>query len=206
MQQFAERGFRDATLEDIAEQAGVTRGALLKHFGSKEELFFEAHKEAALMLAAYTDAPEEVLEQGFFATFRYWLENDHLMHEEYVPYRVAVLGFYSSELEMQRRINRFWLTEDPEKTLDFLEFGQGRREVRTDLDPYAVAALLDWIEEGVQRSIAVEELDRGLFHRAGGEERRRLVIDTVMEVLRHGLERREEPRERTEAPESTSEN
>jgi AcrR family transcriptional regulator len=38
---FARRGFEGASLEEIAETAGFTRGAIYKHFAGKEELFFE---------------------------------------------------------------------------------------------------------------------------------------------------------------------
>ncbi len=37
---FARRGFEGASLEEIAETAGFTRGAIYKHFAGKEELFF----------------------------------------------------------------------------------------------------------------------------------------------------------------------
>jgi AcrR family transcriptional regulator len=36
---FARKGLAGATLEDIADAAGYTRGAIYAHFGSKEELF-----------------------------------------------------------------------------------------------------------------------------------------------------------------------
>jgi AcrR family transcriptional regulator len=36
---FAERGLGGAALEDIADSAGYTRGAIYAHFGGKEELF-----------------------------------------------------------------------------------------------------------------------------------------------------------------------
>jgi AcrR family transcriptional regulator len=36
---FAKRGFGGTALEDIAEVAGYTRGAIYSHFGTKEELF-----------------------------------------------------------------------------------------------------------------------------------------------------------------------
>ena len=36
---FAEKGFAGTSIEDIVRAAGVTRGALYHHFGSKEELF-----------------------------------------------------------------------------------------------------------------------------------------------------------------------
>jgi len=36
---FAEKGFTPATLDDIASTAGYTKGAIYKHFATKEELF-----------------------------------------------------------------------------------------------------------------------------------------------------------------------
>jgi len=37
---FAERGYEGASLEEIAERAGFTRGAIYKNFDGKENLFF----------------------------------------------------------------------------------------------------------------------------------------------------------------------
>lgn len=37
---FAQRGYEGASLEEIAETAGFTRGAIYKHFTGKEDLFF----------------------------------------------------------------------------------------------------------------------------------------------------------------------
>src|ERR1700679_3861070 len=36
---FAQRGFRDASIDDVAEDAGFTKGAFYANFASKEELF-----------------------------------------------------------------------------------------------------------------------------------------------------------------------
>src|SRR6187551_544331 len=36
---FAEKGFTTATLDDIAHAAGYTKGAIYKHFATKEDLF-----------------------------------------------------------------------------------------------------------------------------------------------------------------------
>lgn len=51
---FARRGFSAASLDEIAEAAGFTRGAITFNFGTKEELFLaviERHNEA--LFAAY---------------------------------------------------------------------------------------------------------------------------------------------------------
>ena len=49
---FARRGYEGASLEEIAETAGFTRGAIYKHFAGKEELFF----------AVIDDSNERVIE------------------------------------------------------------------------------------------------------------------------------------------------
>jgi AcrR family transcriptional regulator len=37
---YARRGFESATLDEVAEEAGFTKGAVYDHFGSKEKLLF----------------------------------------------------------------------------------------------------------------------------------------------------------------------
>lgn len=39
---FATRGYERATIRDIAARAGVTHGSVMRHFGTKEELFVAA--------------------------------------------------------------------------------------------------------------------------------------------------------------------
>ncbi|TMK67506.1 MAG: TetR/AcrR family transcriptional regulator, partial [Actinobacteria bacterium] len=42
---FAKRGFHGASLDEIAETAGFTRGAIYKNFGGKEDLFFAVNEK-----------------------------------------------------------------------------------------------------------------------------------------------------------------
>jgi AcrR family transcriptional regulator len=51
---FAQRGFHAASLEEIAEAAGFTRGAVYSNFENKEELFFAVlDRHVELQLAAF---------------------------------------------------------------------------------------------------------------------------------------------------------
>jgi AcrR family transcriptional regulator len=67
---FAQKGFGSATLEDIAEAAGYTRGAIYAHFGAKEELFLavtERHRQRfldafAAVISSYHELSELVLD------------------------------------------------------------------------------------------------------------------------------------------------
>jgi AcrR family transcriptional regulator len=42
---FAKRGFRDASVDEIADRAGYSKGALYWHFASKDDLFFALLEE-----------------------------------------------------------------------------------------------------------------------------------------------------------------
>lgn len=67
---FAERGFQAATVEQICEAAGFTRGAFYSNFSSKDELFFALWSDRATRILAdlerlagrLTDAPHRVEE------------------------------------------------------------------------------------------------------------------------------------------------
>src|SRR5580693_6909517 len=40
MEVFARRGYRDASVDEIAERAGYSKGAIYFHFSGKDDLFF----------------------------------------------------------------------------------------------------------------------------------------------------------------------
>lgn len=55
-QLFARKGLSGAALEDIADAAGYTRGAIYAHFGSKEELFLAViERQRQRFLEGFTD-------------------------------------------------------------------------------------------------------------------------------------------------------
>lgn len=168
MRHFAEQGYHAARVADIAATLGIAKGSVFQHFGSKDGLFFEVYKKAVRSFPRYLDAPAEVRERGFFEVLRYWLtRTEHLLREDWIPYRVSLLGNYSTDLVLKREINRFLMAEDPYGTVDFVCFGVQRGEVRKDLDQEMVVSILDWTMERFQDALLTEELDPGLFRRQG---------------------------------------
>jgi len=70
---FADRGFHGASVEDICERAGFTRGAFYSNFGSKDDLvlaLYEQHvtrlAERVEQLAARESADPETILEGVF--------------------------------------------------------------------------------------------------------------------------------------------
>ncbi len=185
---FAERGYAAARAEDVARAAGIAKGSVFQHFGSKEALFLEAYKRAMASFSAYLSAPEAVLALGFFATLRYWLERtEGALREDWVPCRIALLGHYGADLGLRREINRFLKTRDPYGTTAFVRWGRKRGEVRGDVDEDMIVSILDWTVERFQDALLAEELDPGLFRRPGPQARTEARIEQFLELLRSAI-------------------
>ena len=79
---FGEQGFHPASMNDVAEAAGVTKPVLYQHFRSKRDLYREVLTDVgADLLEAITTAtttaesPHEQVELGFIACFG-WVEGN----------------------------------------------------------------------------------------------------------------------------------
>jgi len=189
MRHFAEQGYHAARVGDIAAQLGIAKGSVFQHFGSKDGLFFEVYKKAVRAFPAYLDAPEEIQAQGFFEVLSYWLvRTEHMLHEDWIPYRVSLLGNYGTDLTLKREINRFLMTEDPYGTVAFVKFGIQRGELRQDLDVEMMVSILDWMMERFQDALLTEELDPGLFRRQGEiGERKEARINQFLDILQRAI-------------------
>jgi AcrR family transcriptional regulator len=188
MRLFAERGYDRTYMQDVAAEVGIAKASIFQHFRSKEGLFLEAYRRAVLSFPRWLDAPEDVLAGGFLATIRYWLERTATtIRRDWVPNRVILLGDHGIDLQVKREINRFLAEEDPYGTLDFVRFGIDRGEVRTDVDPETIAAMVDWVSERFQDQLVTEELDPTMFRRHGGGARRARV-EQLVELLRGAVQ------------------
>jgi AcrR family transcriptional regulator len=188
-QHFAEHGYHAARVGDIAVALGIAKGSIFQHFGSKDGLFFEVYKRAVRSFPKYLDAPSEVRAAGFFEVLRYWLvRTEHLLREDWIPYRISLLGNYGTDLVLKREINRFLVSEDPYGTVSFVRFGLERRELRKDMDTEMIVSILDWMMERFQDALLTAELDPGLFRRQGElAEKKEARIQQFLGVLQRAI-------------------
>ena len=188
-QHFAEHGYHAARVGDIAIALGIAKGSIFQHFGSKDGLFFEVYKRAVRSFAKYLDAPSEIRQAGFFEVLRYWLvRTEHLLHDDWIPYRISLLGNYGTDLVLKREINRFLVSEDPYGTVAFVRFGLERRELRKDMDIEMIVSILDWMMERFQDALLTAELDPGLFRRQGElAEKKEARIQQFLDVLQRAI-------------------
>jgi AcrR family transcriptional regulator len=189
MQQFAEHGYHAARVGDMAASLGIAKGSIFQHFGSKDGLFFEAYKRAVCSFPKYLDVPADVRAAGFFDVLNYWLvRTENMLREDWIPYRLSLLGNYSTDLVLRREINRFLATEDPYGTVTFVRFGIERGELRRDMDVEMIVSILDWTIERFQDALLTAELDPGLFRRRGEmPEKKEARIGQFLALLRRAI-------------------
>lgn len=186
---FAENGYENARVEDIATSVGIAKGSIFQHFTSKGGLFLEVYKRAVRSFSRYLDVPGDVRQAGFFAVLRYWLvRTEHLVHEDWIPYRIYLLGNYGTDLDLKREINRFLITEDPYGRVEFVRFGLERGELRSDLDVEVIVSIIDWMVERFQDALLTAELDPGLFRRQGElPEKKEARMQQFLSVLERAI-------------------
>jgi AcrR family transcriptional regulator len=189
MEHFARHGYDGARVEMIAAAAGVSKGCAFSYFTSKAGLFLAAYRAAALSFPRYLDAPAEVLDQGFFAVITYWLKRTpRMIQEDWIPYRVTLLGNYCSDMQIKRWITQFLTREDPCGTGAFVQFGIDRHEVRTDIDAKMVTSVVNWLVDRCQDAIVAEELDPGLFgYHTQSPQARDMRVRQFVELLRSAV-------------------
>ncbi|HEX6504734.1 MAG TPA: TetR/AcrR family transcriptional regulator [Terriglobales bacterium] len=189
MRHFAEHGYEAARVGDMADELGIAKGSIFQHFGSKEGLFLEVYKKAARSFSPYLNVPAEIRQGGFFEILRYWLvRTEHFVREDWIPYRVYLLGNYGTSLTLKREINRFITSEDPYGRIEFVRWGLHRGELRKDLDVEVIVSIVDWMVERFQDALVTEELDPGLFRRtSAGPEKKEARINQFLDMLRRAI-------------------
>lgn len=89
---FMTRGFAAASIDDVAEVLGCTKGKIYHHYRSKTDLFFDVHKRAMAMDLNAVTAAREAGETALDRLLA--MANAHLMliMKELAYQRVAVQG------------------------------------------------------------------------------------------------------------------
>jgi TetR/AcrR family acrAB operon transcriptional repressor len=146
---FSRKGFESTRLEDIAQAAGVTRGAIYHHFGGKEELFIALLDDAsAISNKAIQQAVKEggsllqMLSRIIVYTFNL-LEDDNRFRQ------VMALSISTTNLEELAK-RKYKEAEDlVENISQALTGGVDSGELRPDLDPKNAARALLAYQNGL---------------------------------------------------------
>jgi AcrR family transcriptional regulator len=138
---FAQEGYVEANVEDIAKAAGVAPTAIYYHFGSKEELFTQALRSAmdAFSERVYEVRPDDVsgtidsLRRVLRAGWDYWQAH---------PDAARLVARYSEGSTVRAlRLRREWEERHLARAYDYVPATRGTRSNRKARDQHAANAL-----------------------------------------------------------------
>jgi len=173
--EFANRGFARARLEDIAEPVGITRAAIIYHFGDKQALY------AAVLEAAFKALAERIHAA---------LESD-VPHAERVEQLIGAWVDYAAERPTLARLFMREVADSPRELAP---------EIRDLVDPL-FSVVTEGIDKGQQEG-AFRKVDSALVVSVlagatvwfvtnapllGGEESRRVAREEVFSTFREEL-------------------
>ncbi len=93
-QVFAEKGYKGATVREIARLAGVAVGGLYPYFGSKEQLYLEALEEG---MRLYKEGIRELEREEPAVAIRRYIEN----HLEYTASRKQTISLQFKDYDLE---------------------------------------------------------------------------------------------------------
>jgi AcrR family transcriptional regulator len=181
---FAARGYHATRLEDVAEDAGMTKGAIYYHFASKEDLLRRAieHRHEAIFVAI--DSELAALEAPASVKIRYVLRQFWRHVLEPVWGQAFRLMFGEVGIEFPA-LFRMWAEEGPIQGWTIvgklIEEGVGRGEFRPGVDPEVSARL---VVSGLMMQAALQ-VHSGLQDVAPSDVDR--IFDSAIDLFLHGL-------------------
>ena len=138
---FARKGYRDASVQDIADAAAISRGSIFWHFGSKEGLLWAVAEELFARWEHEVLVPEVGEATGIEAVrrsldaHRAFLTGETEAHRLFYVLMFEALGPREDLAGEYARLHRHF------RTLGAAWIAQGmdKGEVRADIDPEAIA-------------------------------------------------------------------
>ena len=150
---FSRKGYAATALEEIAKEAGVTRGAIYHHFANKEQLYLALADDASAQAWALVNLAIE--EGGTFTEIisRIMIYHASLLEEDAHYREVVMLTLTGSQASSGPAALRERHYHEAKAAVDqvagYFQMGIGQGELRADLDPYAGARAMLSLQNGL---------------------------------------------------------
>lgn len=152
---FARQGYNGATLDDVAAEAGLTKGAVYWHFASKSELFLALLEER--MRRQFADLPATVQSVTGVESLAATLDVGFVACQEQQDWPPLLLEFAASSRDdaVRERLRALYRIGD-EIGRDAVRKAQAEGRMSPDVDPLAVSTLIGALFRGLLMSWLVD--------------------------------------------------
>lgn len=162
---FARRGFNGASLDEIAETAGYTRGAIYKHFDGKDDLFFAVNDRMnERALARYDElVGSDIRFDDVQAIVGLWREI--YMRDEWMRALALEVRLYELRNEDARGRALAQRRRSAEMIADFMESRASAAGVEFVQPPMVLANIFMVMSDGFADAMAIDPDAGELFER-----------------------------------------
>ena len=176
---FAEKGFKDVTMQDICERTGLSRGGLYRHYESTEQIFLE-------IVNAFSDQQKndvcEKIEKRVPAAVileELLTKYEKEMGDRESSFSLAICEYYSNPAA-SKEDNSVKRQYEISKSawLELIHYGIGTKEFNC-ADPEAVFHMLVFAYQGVRMYSRLMEMNRNIPVQITNEIRMRLLAEEV---------------------------
>ncbi len=189
VEEFAQKGYGRASMNQVVERAGISKGALFKYFGSKGGLFGFVYRMALERVKGYLKAVRDQSQQEpFFSRLEKVMWAGVLFIREHPglariyqnilftgdsPYKAGILE------ELQR--------ESVEFIQGLVEEGIRRGELRPDLDPTTCAFVIQCVLDRFLQAHQLSFVAPGLGLHEASQEISKEWIRRLLDLMEKGM-------------------
>ena len=185
---FAERGFDGTPAEAIAARAGVAKGLIFHHFGSKEKLYLAAVADAAARLHQMFFEQEGAPDPDLFQRMLAWTQRKTLIFQEQpLLYGLVLSAIAQPPAGTQEAVSQY-VAEGVQQGWQLIWEGVDTSPFRPGVDPALAMELVIMVSETLT--------DRLMVQLAGHPDRGTELLPAVTErmarfltLLRDGIDR-----------------
>lgn len=163
----AEAGYAQASLARIAQRIGISKGALVYHFDSKEDLVKEVIREVLAKAGDYM-VPRITAAAGGREKLRAYIDSNIGFMGEHRSYMIAMaeIARGARDLSGNRTFDASSLEAGTVALAELLARSQASGEFRGDFDPRVMAETIRAAIDAVPRRLAAKpDLDVDLYRR-----------------------------------------
>ncbi len=156
LSEFASKGYRQASTDDIVAKAGISKGALFHYFGSKEKLYLFLLEWSASLMEEQIYGKIDWDEPDFFARL---LQGSKLKLETLLSYP-ELWGFWETFMSERPKFASDWIDDRAFETgptsTELLLKGVDTTRLKPDMDLEKMANVVVWTFAGWTDAILAE--------------------------------------------------
>ncbi len=189
VEEFADQGFRQASVNRIVQKLGIAKGSIFQYFGTKEGLFsFIFDHAVSLVRHSLRRVKQDTSETDFFERIRRSLIAGIAFIQEHPRvYQIYLKMIFQEDFPLRGQFLQQVHLFSAEYLQPLVESGIARGDLRPDLDIGTTVFFLDALMDRFLQAYCVSFLDAGSGLYQADQATVETRIEELIQLLRFGM-------------------